>query len=460
MASMGLDEFAGSIPRRRLRWAAVAFSAVLVAGVVPGLASGDEEEFVAGSGYASAQILRVGPTAARLSLAPVFGLSLADYLNTLGRGQASVADWAAIGIAERALPDNTPFVKVESTQDGAAGGKREFVAGGTDSSGNGGGLMELFARATTAPFGESRFRLASLTIPGFIEVGEGVARTSSGVVDGDARVSTAVAEIGSLDFGGGAVKMTGLRWEAVQRTGSGGKKVTGKFTIQGASAGGVPMSIPAEGSDLEPLLVALNTALAPTGFVIRPPEVETLGGVARVTPLSFEIVNSPLGRQFLAPIVEAIQPIRDPILAGLFTGEDAPFADASAAVLIADLTLGIASGSSQLHIELGGANAFTEGERFTNPFAFLPELPPNVGAVETVFTPGSPGSPGSPGRPAVKDTGELVAALPQTPAGRTVPGDKGGVAMVVGLIGLIVAAGLAAADWYRMRTARHVTAGG
>lgn len=472
---MGLEGSARPPARRRLRLAAVVFSAVLVAGAVPGLASGQEEEFVNGSGYASAQILRVGPTAARLSLAPILGLSLADYLSTLGRGQASAADWAAIGIAEPALPENTPLVKVESTgPDGRIENavancsqtnepdeysSRCFVAGG-EAGGGGGGLMELFARARTTPFGESRFRLAAFEVPGLINMGKGHATATSGIVDGNIRESTAVVEISGLDFAGGAVKLSGLHWEAVQRTGVGGEveTVTGKFTVQGASAGGVPL--PILGGDLESVIGPLNAALAPTGFAMTLPEVQKLGDVARVTPLAIEIIDSPLGRQFLAPIISELQPIRDPLIQELITGEDAPFKDASAAVLIADLTLGIATGASQLHIELGGANAFTEGERFENPFFSLPELPPVVGSLGSIFTPGTAGTQGTPGTPGVQDTGELVAALPQSPAQRTVPGDKGGVAVMVGLIGLIAAAGLAAADWYRMRTARRLAAGG
>lgn len=85
-------------------------------------------------------------------------------------------------------------------------------------------------------------------------------------------------------------------------------------------------------------------------------------------------------------------------------------------------------------------------------------LPPVVRGDQTVFVPGKPGSPAIP--PTEPEEAELAVALPARPGTRTVPGDKGGVAMAVGLIGLVVAAGLAAADWYRMRTARRVTAEG
>ncbi|MEX2394104.1 MAG: hypothetical protein WD826_06465, partial [Actinomycetota bacterium] len=127
-----------------------------------------DDEFVPGSGTAYAQIYRVGPTAGRLSLAPIFGLSLADYLNTVGRGETKVADWAGIGVAERSLPDNTPFLRVSSTDKDAEKGVTQVVAGSSDGE-TGGGIAEMYARATDAPFGESRFRMGTMSVPGLIE---------------------------------------------------------------------------------------------------------------------------------------------------------------------------------------------------------------------------------------------------------------------------------------------------
>jgi hypothetical protein len=91
---------------------------VVFAGMAGAPVSSKNEDFVNGSGQSYAQIYRVGPTAGRLSLAPIFGLSLADYLNTVGRGEAKAADWAGIGVAEPSLPDNTPFAKVSRRRSG------------------------------------------------------------------------------------------------------------------------------------------------------------------------------------------------------------------------------------------------------------------------------------------------------------------------------------------------------
>ena len=436
---------------------------LIAASFIPSSASGqDAEEFVAGSGTSYAQVYRVGPTAGQLSLAPIIGLSLSDYVNTVGRGQATVADWAGIGVAERALPDNTPFVKVASTEKDSEKGESITVAGQSDGE-TGGGLAELFARATDAPLGASRFRLASAEVPGLIQIRNAESKTQAGIITtpkGKVREALAVTEIGTLDIGG-AVTLQGLLWESRQRTGA-EKSAHTSFTIKGVSIGGVPLPLTAGTSDLAPVIGPINTALAPSGLKISLPELTERGGQAGVSPLSIDIANSPAGRQFIAPILGETQSTRAPINDAFIdiakqiveANEDAP--DLSVGVLLADLTIGILSGSSQLHLEFGGVQAFTEGETFKSPFGGIDFNPPEIGAGDTggtVFNPGTPGRPAIPGIPA--DEGELVAAAP--PGTRTIPGDKGGVAVAVGLIGIAVALGLAVADWYRMRASKRAT---
>jgi hypothetical protein len=402
----------------------------------------------------------VGPTAGRLSLAPIFGLSLADYLNTVGRGEAKVADWAGIGVAERSLPDNTPTVRVNSTQKGAAKGVTEVVVGQSDGT-TGGGIAEMFARATNAPLGESRYRLATLSVPGVIEARDSEARTSTGVVKtakGQVRESRSVTEIGALEIAG-IVRLKGLVWSTIQMTGA-TKSVKGSFTVEGASLAGVPLPLPGGPSDLKAILDPLNAALAPTGFAISLPTIEPRNGQANVSPLSIDIINSALGRQYLAPILADIRPIREPIADAFIdlakqlveTNEEIP--DASVAILAGDVALGIFSGSSQLHIEMGGVSSFTEGEAFDSPFGAVDFNPPKLGTPpKTVFTPGTAGTPDVPGTAPTTVDGEFAAA--PIPGSKTIPGDKGGVAMMVGLIGIAVAIALATRDYWKMRQFRR-----
>lgn len=447
-----------SMTRRAPKLIGACSVALILSALLPvGARGAVEEEFVTGSGTSYAQFVRVGPTAGQLSLAPVFGLSLADYVNTVGRGQATVADWAGIGVAERSLPDNTPIVKARSTEKDADKGKTEVVGGQSDGE-TGGGIAELYARATKAPLGEGRFRLTSMAIPGLIEARSSRSHALTGV-NGETREALATTEIGVLSIAGGAVELKGLRWASTQQTGD-SRSVKGTFTIEGATIGGTPLEFPAGESELETIVEPINTALAPIGLSVSLPVVENRSGQATVTPLAISIKNSPAGRQFIAPILEALRPAREPVADAFIdlakslaeANEDIP--DASVAVLLADLTLGILSGSSQLHMEFGGVSAFTEGQTFENPFANggIDFTPPKPAGPQTVFEPGKPGTAGRPGT-SPSDEGTLVAA--PIPGTRTVPGDKGGVAVVVGLVGLAVAIALAGADWWRMHRSKR-----
>jgi hypothetical protein len=454
------------------RCAAALLIGLVAASLLPEAAGGAEDEFIPGSGQGYAQTYRAGPTAGRLSLAPIFGLSLSDYLNTVGRGEAKMADWAGIGVAERSLPDNTPALKVASTQEGSDKGTTMYADGRTapgDAGGQGAG--ELFARATDAPLGESRVRMDSLGVPMIFEAKDTQARTVTAIVKPGLRESVSTTDIGSLVLFGGIVKMQGLHWRAVQQSGS-KETVTGSFTVDGVFINGIPVSTPEGGTtEFASVLGPINAAVKPTGFAVSAPEVQKRSGQATVTPMSIDIVNSPAGRQYLAPVLgdPNVQGGREQIadvfidLAKALVEANEEIPDATVAVLAADLTIGIFSGSSQLHLEFGGVSSFTEGETFENPFTGGFSLkPPVVGGnnARTVFTPGRPGTPGTPGTAVGDgdDTGSDTLATAPTGGTRTVPGKKGGAAVAVGLIGIAVALGLATADWFKMRSSRRALA--
>ena len=379
--------------RRTPKLIAVLSVGLILCTFVPGNAArGEAEEFVTGSGTSYAQIVRVGPTAGQLSLAPVFGLSLANYVNTVGRGQATVADWAGIGVAEPALPDNTPIVKARSTDKGAENGVTEDLGG-----------AQLYARATKAPSGEGRFRLAGFDVPGLIEMRGSESNSLSGV-EGRVRESIAITKIGAIDIAGGLVSLRGLRWESVQRTGH-KKTIAGKFTMEGASIGGVPLALPAGASDLKAVIDPINGALGQIGLSVSLPVVDKRAGQSEVSPLSVDIENSPAGRQFLAPLLAQLQGPKQPVidafadLAEQLKAANDSVPDLKVGILLADLTVGILSGSSQLHLEFGGVSAFTEGEVFKSPFGGIDFNPPKNTSShpKTVFTPGTAGTPGAPG---------------------------------------------------------------
>lgn len=442
---------------------AVVFGALLTAITTP-WAAGSTDEFVAGSGNSYAQVIRIGPTEGRLSLAPILGVTLADYTDTVARAEAEAADLAAIGVASPCTDAQVPRIRVTSADAGASKGKGTTFVGQ-----NGNGFGDLFASATKGPTATSRFRLSTFAIPGVIGITGGESTTSTGVVTEKGqklRRSTATVTMNEFDFGPVALK--GMLWRSVQETDAKQhKSVSGSFTIGGASIAGLPL--PVANGDLNSVLGPINAALTPTGFAIAPPVFDKSGGIAAVSPLSIQVINSPLGSQFLGPVLAAVQPIREPLTAALIPVLKQPAAivggnpndcsqttapDLSVAVLVTDLGLGVAAGSSQFHLDLGGTNAYTEGETFKNPFNFnIPSLGSAPTLPKTIFTPGTAGIPAIPGDLGSSDTTNLAAG--EQPRGdRTIPGGKGGIAIAVGLIGIVAALALAGADWYWMRARR------
>jgi hypothetical protein len=73
---------------------------------------------------------------------------------------------------------------------------------------------------------------------------------------------------------------------------------------------------------------------------------------------------------------------------------------------------------------------------------------------KTVLVPGTAGTPAIPGvAGSTQDTSELASQeIPRSD--KTIPGGKGGVAIAVGLVGILIALALAGADWYWMRAHR------
>lgn len=439
-----------------------------------------QEEFVVGSGRADAAVVRVGPSAGKLAIAPTVGLALADFLGTLGRGEARMADLGALDVAlPPEIKNLIPIVTARSTDEVP---EQASTFGGTPA----GtpvtvGAIEQKAKASKAPSGESTVSVGTVSIPNLIEVAGGQARSSARVVDNKTREARGVSHIASISLGGGIVTLRGLTWEAVQRTGE-GETLEASFRIEGATIAGRNLTIPAGGEELRTVFEPINRALAPTGLVLDAPRVVTDNGVARITPLGVRIVNSPLGQALVAPVIGAAQPIREPVTAALI--QNCP--DCGIAILLADVVLGVVSGGGRLDLELGGASGTTEGESFSSPFDFdfAPSLggsgPSNdlagdvggtasfgdatrstssgstfadagTGAAASLPAVTGPSTAASGG--AARSTGPAAATLAAADEG--VDGETGGVAAVVGLFGLLGACALAAADYRAIRAARR-----
>lgn len=471
--------------------AALATSAAVV---VPHLASA-EEKFVSGSGKAKTQILRIGPSSAKLSLAPSVGVALADHLGVLGRGESLVVDYAALdGTVQDDLNGQPvdpkrkqlPPLRVESTQEGAAGGREQRAVP----------TVVQRARADQRPFGYAAAEVEAFDIPGVVHISGGRAESYSGVieatVDGQKKtvreaggtVDIAEAMVGSDTIG--HIKIDGLHWEAYQRTDRNDDTEPelvatfsfGKLTILDPSGAKQEHFGPTDGKIPKEMRDGLAQFAAATGLTVRLPELITTGGVTRLTPFGFSIIESPIGKQVFSPIQSGIQPVRNQVTDNWLkncqekAGEDNA-GNCGLPFLVADLLIGPLAGGGRLDIELGGVSGFTEGQVFggfdfnfaggfdtgTFDVAPAPEIATDAPVldtgtqvlgkeIESVPTPSAPAE-----QPAtVTEAPPNEVAAPQL---FKLTGSRASAAWAVGLVGLGAALTMAASDYRRLRGRRR-----
>jgi hypothetical protein len=478
------------------RIGALALAALAVGAYVFGSAGNvaAAEDFVLGSGNAQAQLVRIGPAAGHLALAPTIGLSLADYLSTVGRGDSRIFEWGALdGSVPADFKAKTPSVRSTSTDDNSEKGNDAAPIGTPAGAPFAAAAMQQHADSNKKPVGHSTFTLGAFSVPGAVEMSGGVAESSAGIVKSGLRQATATVRIGRLVLGGGAVTLTGLKWEAVQRTGA-ETLTTASFTVEGAVAGGQTLA-PPKADQLAAFFATINGVLADpnppgmpagaprvpgTGIVIDPPATSTTGDLATVTPLGIRIVNSPVGTTAVAPIVGTLQPVRQPVTDGLI----ASCAQCSSGVLVADVFTGVVTGAGRFDLEIGGATGYTEGVRYDVPFNFdfssftSPALGVSndfadsglasdsssygTASLSGGLSGGGTTGTNSPGAVSTGTGGGKPGSLNAVTASNNSPlspGKRGGAAAAVGLVGLLGAMALAGAEYRSIRTARRTIPG-
>jgi hypothetical protein len=508
---------------------------VAVLALVPlgtGAGADPQSSFVTGSGRARASLFEIAPRTGGLAIPINFGKALVTYQGRSATATSGGLKPPAQNSAEgdcgqpappgggsggggggggapappspgggSGPPTSFPFVSTLTVSTGekdAEKGRQLDQGSFPEGSPISGAFQDQQVSADGAPSGRATTTGGRLAFGPLVEIVNGRTEASAGVVDGKARVASAVTTIDRLSLLDGLVVLGDVRWEAMQRTGD-GEGADGRFTIGSALFQGKPP--PAPPAPPGPLpgmpapalpepLVALNTALAPSGLVIEAPHFVSDNGVARVSPMSLRFADSALGQVLLAPLVTSLQPLRDPVVGGLL----AVSCDFGIAVTVADVAAGILTGSGGLTFDFGGVTATTEGEEYDNPFAgglgddgslgdgsdlALPELAPapyngfsgpvgdpglsTTGAADfsgpAGDTAGGPAVTGSRSRPglggapagdeaAIDDTSGLFGST-----SRHVPGQKGGRALAVAALAILTVAALAAADAAHLRRA-------
>lgn len=450
---MNVSTGPSTFTRHRRRSAVVGVAAVLGLGLVPVGATQAADDFGAGTGRASAKLLRVGPSRGALTLAPQVGLALSDFLNTRGRGDVRAVDYAAL---ESSLPpemiENTPAVKVESTDDNSEAGRTENIVVPTEvpvtvAAGR------LHAEAGAAPYGASSFRAGAIDF-GIGSVSGGVAESRSAVVNGNTREATATVRFPRLEIAGGAAVLTGLEWKVVARSGAATTEQA-QFRLGQAVVAGETLALPSGGEAVgATLAAALAPVLDPLGIHIDFPEARIEGGVVELTPLRLRLAGSQVGVA-LNPILEAVQPGREALIDGIRSGTE----EADAAILVGDVALGVLAGGSALDIELGGVTAFTAepADLFEfGSFDLSPSPPvtfgdlarPDFATSSGAFDLSADGSGSD--QLTIGGTGGSGDELAQ-PVARTELSGRAGALLAVALIVLAVAVAVAVADYQRLR---------
>lgn len=487
--------------RRTTAVGIVASVVTILALVVPGPwasageVAGGAEEFITGSGKADARVVRLGPSAANLGLAPSSALALADFLGTQGRAEARAFEFAALegtveediegglhnfpGVPEHLLTETLyPDVKVTNADDDTV--KREEHTPYVQE-----------ARATDDPFGEAVASIEGFEIPLIVKVSHGTARAFAGVevrkaADGTerpVRVAGGVVDIERLVLASGEVELRDMRWTVTQitdRNDDPDPEVSGSFRIGSGKVGSFNILGPVSGAQLDSVFSQINAVLsgpgsAPdTGFRVDAPKLEVLRGSARITPLAVRLVNSEVGKLVFGPVLSAAHPVRQQIFDRIVSGGGA------SAVLVADVALGVFAGSGSLDVELGGAFGTTEGQFFENPFLLDFDVPPVEGetVVQVDSGPGPPASttlpiaggslvfpggasisggvpsavpPGASGLSDVAGTGTELAAGAQ-PTGAI--SSSASAAWAVGLMGLGATVAMALTEYRQLRARR------
>lgn len=456
---------------RRTRWTAAAVVAALGITAATGpAASGAPKQTEAvppGFGGAIAFGARVNPKFAELPLAITVGVSLASHQNTFASAESRAIDLGTIGTtlagegcdggdATLAAEDQPQALRTDSTQEGSADGftEQEDVPPGTP--------ITKFVRANPTPFGESITTAAPFGVPGVLEVAGIRVTSTSGMVDGQ-REARAISEVGEVVLGG-VVRLAGLRWEAVHRSGS-GEELRGTFTLGSASVAGTP--IPTQ--DPVAAISQMNAVLNPIGLNIVPPASRTApgagGNIQFVDPIAIEVLPNAARDALTGGVLGGAQPVRENLFAAILEQT----CSAATFITVFDVAVGSLTGAGSLALELGGVQAETRAIRFSSTLGGRPTL-----GGGSVALPGAGATHGTSTRTAAEPAGTRAAPVaapvgPATPSQPSSAGtasdaaepiaditnERGGALAAVGATGLLLLLASAEGDRRKMRRAQR-----
>ncbi len=340
--------------------AVVAIVAAFSVGVSPTRATADDTTFVYGSGSASASVAHAKLFYGGLSLPVGVGTTSASYQNHQSRALGIALDAGSIaGLAGDVPKQLQPSIVDSNNGDKEAHGNLEA----------GEAVARVNLKATSVPASSSEVRMADINLPALVRV-EGAHTLSSVEVKGERqRVATATSTVARMTIAN-LVALENLEWKASEVTGF-EPVTTATFSVGRVLIAGVPTVLP--GGDLNGGLAGINTALKPIGLRIEAPKVNKTREGISIGPVRVALANSPIGKQYLGPIISSARPLLAPALDALTNANKS----LGLVGLVADIVLGVADGSGGVEVGIGGASASTSEVGFVPPKT----APPSVESV-------------------------------------------------------------------------------
>lgn len=442
-----------------------ASSALLLAAVGPasGVSGGGAAQapaFTNGTAKATAVLSKVAPGVGALELGISSGIAVSEVTNSLAQAQAQALDLGLIGTTLTAedceggdgyvRPEQLPApTRVDNRKGDVEASSDDFPLAGPVF---GGGREE--ARATTVP-SASAVATSVASFSPIMRLSGGRAEATSEIIDGAARQAHALVEA-NLRIAD-VVELSGLRWDALHRT---GREPDARATFDVGTAR--ILGVPVDTASLSAVEAAANTALAPSGITVTFPTVERFTeptDLVRVTPLRVVLKDSPVGKAALGPGLELTRAQRE----RMFDEFVAFYCQSAGLLLVGDITLSVVSGTGFLAIEVGGAEARSAEVTYENPFG-APIVPPGVALPGGVPGPAVlPGGAAPPGGIASDPTSVGGgAARPAASVGplevrcESIHPSRGlscwhGALLPLGLLGLAATAVIGGLDWRHQR---------
>lgn len=350
----------------------------------------------------------------------------------------------------------------------------------------GGVIGTQIANATAEPQASTAATTTVSQDYGVIAIDGGTTSVTTQLVGG-VRTATAVTTAARVRVMGDMVVINQPRWEATTTSG-GTETAQASFTFASATIFGIersPATFPTEFADFAN---GVSSFLGGLGVTIKYPQLVTEPGRITMTPIEVGLANPPIGLDFIQPLLKQLAPLKEENTRNLIA-EDC---NNQAILQVADLALGILSGSGALTVGVGGVTAFTAATEFPEPAALeIPDLsamsvpeplaappvtvadlsvsratsgrtssaPPidldsGVGVVDTL-APMVPVEVAPVAAPVTAAEPEFELPTATLVSRRFEPGSKGGAAAIVGAAGIVGLMMLAGADRFVMKRTKR-----